>query len=189
MNQIIIAASLSFFAISQAVADSGGVADSGKAKYFGVKFGPSNVVDGSNGYGLFYNYVVFVPNTFNQNELLSKLSIAAEVEYVDLGRSRRNYYFAQVANHKASTYGVVGTASYPINQFVSVLAKVGLASVTRRYQCVVAGCGVDYSTTALGWHTGVAVQYQLTPQMTLGVGYDYYPDGYKMMSGIIATNF
>jgi len=189
MNQFIIFALLFVYAIPQAFAGSGGVEDSEESIHFGVKLGPTNVVDNPNGYGLFYNYVIVPPNTFKQNELLSKLTIAFEAEYVDLGRSRRSYYIVQVANHKASTYGVVGMASYPINQLFSVLAKAGLASATRKFQCIVTGCGVDYSITTLGWHTGIEAQYKLTPQINFSVGYDHYPNGFRMTFGSIASRF
>lgn len=158
--------------------------DSKGAMHIGVKFGPSSIAKNPSGYGVYAGYTIFGSNTFNWSELISKASIAVEGEYVDLGGSSTD-----TSTEKASTYGVVGSATYPIDQMFSVVAKVGLASITQKYysSCLISQC--IFTTTSIGLHGGVAGQYNLSRQMVFRVGYDLYPDGFSMLSFNVVSKF
>jgi len=181
MNRIAIAVLSSIALATPAVAATGGVADSAGIIHLGAKLGPSNVRGKPSGFGIFGGYTIFGPNTFKENNFLSKVSIAAEGEYVDLG----NTPVSATATYKASTFGVVGAATYPINAQFAVIAKAGLASITRTFNC---GVWCD-SSSIIGLHGGAAGQYNLSPLMSLRAGYDFYPDGYSMMSASALYKF
>lgn len=173
MNKIAVSILLSFFVAANAVA-AGGVADKKGTIHIGLKVGPSDVTGSPTGFGIYGGYTLFGPNTFKQNDFLSKLSFAVEGEYVNLGSAS-----TLGLTYSATTMGAAAAATYPLNEQFSVIAKAGVSSVTSE----VTGCGVfcNVSTTSIGLHTGAAGQYNLTPQIALRAGYDSYPK-HSMMS-------
>ncbi|HEY0665433.1 MAG TPA: outer membrane beta-barrel protein [Gallionella sp.] len=164
---------LTFFVAANAMA-AGGVADKKGTIHVGVKVGPSDVTGSPVGVGVYGGYTLFGPNTFNQNEFLSKLSFAVEGEYVNLGSTT-----TWGVTYSAYTMGAVAAATYPLNEQFSVIAKAGVASVTSE----ITGCGwwCNASSTSIGAHAGAAGQFNLTPQIALRAGYDSYPK-HSMMS-------
>lgn len=164
----------------QAYAAEAGIADMEGTIHAGIKIGSSNI-NNSSGAGFLAGYTLFGPNTFTNSELLSRMSIAIEGEYVDLtgfssARTLRN----------VSTFGFVGAASYPISKSYSVIAKLGLASSTRKNSCGQVWCD---STTTYGLHGAAAWQYNVGKRMAFLAGYDYYNGGYSMISFNVVTKY
>lgn len=173
MNKIVVSILLSLFVAANALA-AGGVADKKGTIHIGAKVGPSDVTGSPVGVGIYGGYTLFGPNTFNQNEFLSKLSFAVEGEYVNLGSASSGGL-----TYSAYTMGAVAAATYPLNEQFSVIVKAGVATVTSE----ITGCGwfCDVSSTSIGAHAGAAGQFNLTPQIALRAGYDNYPK-HSMMS-------
>lgn len=176
MNKIAVSILLTVFVAANALA-AGGVADAKGTIHVGVKAGPSNLTTSPIGFGVYGGYTLFGPNTFKNNDFFSKVSFAVEGEYVDLG---------SVTGYSASTMGAVAAATYPINDQFSAIAKAGVASVTHKfpsaYICGFTICTGTASVTTTGVHGGIAGQYNLTQKIGLRAGYDFYPDGFSMMS-------
>jgi len=177
MNKIVVSILLSLFVAANAWAASGG-ADPKGTIHVGVKAGPSNLTNSPIGFGVYGGYTLFGPNTFKNNYFFSKLSFAVEGEYVSLG---------SVSGYSASTMGVVAAATYPINERFSAIAKAGVASLTHKYPNVYwcgtfSLCNGTASVTTTGVHGGIAGQFNLTPKIGLRAGYDFYPDGFSMLS-------
>jgi hypothetical protein len=177
MNKIAVSILLTLFVAANALA-AGGVADKKGTIHVGVKAGPSNLTNSPIGFGVYGGYTLFGPNTFKNNNFFSKLSFAVEGEYVSLG---------SVSDYSASTMGVVATATFPINEQFSAIAKAGPASVTHKYPTAYF-CGTftlctgTASVTTTGVHGGIAGHYNITPKIGVRAGYDFYPDGFSMMS-------
>jgi len=175
MNKIAIAALLSIFVAANAAAASEGVADQEGTIHAGIKLGPSDVTGSPIGFGVYGGYTLFGPNTFKNHAFFSKLSIAVEGEYVNLGNSSSGGL-----SYNAATLGGVAAATYPINEKFSVIVKAGMASVTGK----ISGCGGGWcnaSSTSIGLHTAAAGHFNITPKIGLRAGYDSYPS-YRMIS-------
>ena len=179
MKKIAIAALLSVFVAAPAVAaDAAGI-------YAGVKLGPSDVAGSTLGFGVYggYNIDPSVTSKMTSSDFMSKVSFAGEAEYTYFGSNTNNNFGG--ATYKASAIGVVVAATYPINPQFSVIAKAGLASTT--YDVTCSGCGLSHTT--FGLRFGAAGQYNLTQQIGLRAGLDFYPDGYSMLSAGAVIKF
>ncbi len=179
MKRIIIAASLSVFvAVPAVAADAAGI-------YAGVKIGPSDVAGSTLGFGVYggYNIDPGVTSKMTSSDFMSKVRFAVEGEYTNFG-SNTNFLGY---NYKASAIGAVVAATYPINSQFSVIAKAGLARSSTDVSC--AGCFGNYATNTIGLRAGAAGQYNLTQQVGLRAGLDFYPDGYSMVSAGAVIKF
>ncbi len=180
MKKIIIAALLSVFVAAPAVAaDAAGI-------YAGVKLGPSDVAGSTLGFGVYggYNIDPSVTSKMTSSDFMSKVSFAGEAEYTSFGSNSSGAF-----TYKASAIGVVVAATYPINPQFSVIAKAGLARTA--YDVTCSGCGPfwNYTTNTIGLRAGAAGQYNLTQQIGLRAGLDFYPDGYNMLSAGAVIKF
>jgi len=176
MKKIITAVLLSAFVAAPAVAaDAGGV-------YAGIKMGPSDVAGSTLGFGVYGGYDV--GPIITSNNFMSKVSFAGEAEYTDFGSNT-----AWGVTYKASAIGFVVAATYPINPQFSAIAKAGLARTA--YDVTCAGCSAawNYTTNTIGLRAGAAGQYNLTRQIGLRAGLDFYPDGYSMISAGAVIKF
>ena len=175
MKRIAIAALLSVFVAAPAVAaDAAGV-------YAGIKVGPSDVTGSPLGFGLYGGYNIDPGAT---SKITTKVSFSGEAEYTNLGS---NTTFG--VTYKASAIGFVVAATYPINQQFSVIGKAGLARTA--YDVTCPGCGPfgSYTKNTIGLRAGVAGQYNLTQQIGLRAGLDFYPDSYSMISAGAVIKF
>ena len=174
MNKFAFATVLSILVSVNTAFAAEGNADKEGTIHVGIKAGPSDVSGSPTGFGVYGGYTLFGPNTFKNNDFLSKLSFAVEGEYVDLGSST-----SWGITYSASTLGGVAAATYPVNEKFSVIVKAGMASVTSK----ISGCGWGWcgSSTSIGLHTGAAAHFNITPNIGVRAGYDSY-SGYRMMS-------
>ncbi len=169
MNKFAIATLLSVFMISPAVADNATVVDSEGTIHVGFKMGQSNISGSRSGFGIQGSYTLLSPGYF-QLAYLDRTSIAVEGEFVNLGTYRNTSN-----SFSAAAYGVAGTAAYPVGPSVNVVAKAGLANLSRKQGCGWTTCTNTSSSSDFGLHFGVAGQYNLASDLSLGVGYDLYP--------------
>lgn len=144
--------------------------------------GTSDVVGSTLGFGVYGGYNIDPGVTA---KITSKVSFAGEGEYTNFGS---NTYLLG-SNYKAYAIGAVVAATYIINPQFSVIAKAGLARTTTDVTC--AGCGATWNYTAntIGLRHGAAGQYNLTRQIGLRAGLDFYPDGYSMVSAGAVMKF
>lgn len=180
MKKIFVIAAL----LSVVVATPASASD-GKA-YAGIRVGQSNLTDNPLGFGILGGYTIAEPNTLKGNNFLSKLKIAVEGEYINLGSS--SYATGSV---KASSIGVSLVAKYPFNDQFSALASAGLARTTVETKINAFGPfpGFSSSSTSLGVHGGIAGEYNLTREFTLRGGYDFYPNSRDLISVAGIFNF
>lgn len=173
MNKIVVSILLTFFMAANALA-AGGVADKEGTIHIGAKVGPSDVNGSPIGFGVYGGYTIFGPDTFKNHAFFSKVSIAVEGEYVNLGNSS-----SLGVSYNAATLGAVAAASYPINEQFSLIVKAGMASVTSKFS----GCswGCNASSTSIGVHAGAAGHFNITPKIGVRAGFDTYPN-YSMLS-------
>lgn len=88
-------------------------------------------------------------------------TLAAEVAYVDLGSD---------SSVDVSALSVSAVGSYPINDQVSVLGRLGIAST--KVEVSVPGFSGSESKTALTY--GIGGQYNVSSTVGVRVGYDIY---------------
>jgi OmpA-OmpF porin, OOP family len=173
MKKVFIAALLSVFIAAPAVAaDAGGI-------YAGVKMGPSDVAGSTFGFGVYggYNIDPNVTSRIEWGDFMSRVRFAGGGEYTSFGSNTSNTYGG--VTYRASAIGAVLAATYPINSQFSVIVKTGLARTT--YDVTCSGCG-GLSRTTFGLRYGAAGQYNLTRDIGLRAGLDFYPDGYSILS-------
>lgn len=175
MKKITAVALLSAFIAAPAFAEYDGVADKEGTIYAGVKAGFTNYVNSPMGIGIYGGYTILGPGTFNGN-FFSKISIAVEGEYVNLGKT--SYLFG---DYKADAMGVAAAATYPINRQFSATAKAGVSRTTNKYTSA-NNPFVNYNYSYIGLHGGIAGQFHLNDKIGFLAGYDFYPNGYDMMS-------
>ena len=181
MKKIVITGLLLVFVAAPAVAaDADGI-------YAGIKLGPSDVVGSTLGFGVYggYNIDPSVTSKMTSSDFMSKVSFAGEAEYTSFGSNTR----FGTTTYKASAIGAVVAATYPINPQFSVIAKAGLARTA--YDVTCSGCGPfwNYTKNTIGLRAGAAGQYNLTQQIGLRAGLDFYPDGYSMISAGAVIKF
>lgn len=176
MKKITAVALLSAFVATPVLADYDGVADKVGTVHGGVKLGFTNYVNSPMGFGVYGGYTVVGPDTFKGNAFFSRISIAAEGEYVSLGSTSYTY-----GNYRADALGVAAAATYPINRQFSATAKAGISRTSNTYKDK-ANSLLNYSHAHIGLHGGIAGQYHLNPKLGFLAAYDFYPNGYDMMS-------
>lgn len=176
MKPIAVVALLTTFIAAPAFAEYDGVADKAGTIHAGVKLGFSNYVNSPLGYGIYGGYTILGPNTFKGNPFFSKISIAVEGELASLGST--SYAFG---DYRASVMGAAATATYPINRQFSATAKAGVSRSTNTYTDRT-NPALDYSQAHIGLHGGIAGQYHLDPHVGFLAAYDFYPNGYDLMS-------
>lgn len=175
MNKIAVVALLSAFFAAPAFAEYDGVADKAGTIHAGAKLGFTNYVNSPVGYGIYGGYTILGPNTFKGN-FFSRISIAAEGEYVSLGKT--SYTFG---NYKASAMGAAAAATYPINKQFSATAKAGVSRTTNNFTSATNPLA-SYSNSYIGLHGGIAGQFHLDQHIGFLAAYDFYPNGHDMMS-------
>lgn len=175
MKRIAAVALLSVFVTTPAFAEYDGVADKVGTVHAGVKLGFTNYVNSPMGFGIYGGYTIVGPDTFRGN-FFSKISIAVEGEYVNLGKT--NYAFG---DYKANGLGVAAAATYPINRQFSATAKAGVSRTSNTYTDRT-NPYINYSNSYIGLHGGIAGQFHLNQQIGFLAAYDFYPNGYDMMS-------
>ena len=171
MIKTVIAIPLSILVFVGPVAAKEGVADSEGTIHFGMKLGPTNIEKGTSAIGWYGGYTIIGPGIFMANEFVSKLSVAIEGEYIDLGSSSA----AARQSERAGTYGFAGAATFPMEEKFGAIFKAGVSSVQYKV-------GSAATLTKIGIHLGVAGQYQWATLLSLRFGYDIYPAGYSMTS-------
>jgi hypothetical protein len=177
MKKIAVAVLLSSFAAAPAFAENdGGI-------YVGAKMGSSNVGGSAFGYGVYGGYLVdsdVTSGVTSLSEYTEKLRFAGEVEYTTLGSNSTWGAGFTYATYRASAFGIVLAATYPVNPQFSVIAKAGIARTSYELSC--SGCSWGFNTSTVDMRGGVAGQYNLTEQLGLRAGIDSYPDGFTQMS-------
>lgn len=159
MKRIAIVALLSVFVAMPAFADSDGVADSVGTVHIGVKTGFIDYANDPTGLGVYGGYTIIGPNTFKAN-FFSKLSIAIEGEHSTSIAS---------GNNKVSALGIAGAATYPINKQFSAIAKAGIARSSSK------NTPASSYDNDVDLHGGIAGQFNLSQNVGLMAGYDFYP--------------
>jgi len=146
MNKIIIAVLVSAFAVAPA-----GAAD----MYVGVNLGSAQI--DSPGFNSSNSFAILGGYTFNEN-------IAAEIAYTNFGSESGGGITS-----KSSSMSISGVGSFPINEQLSVFAKLGFASTTLEI------LGQSDSKSDLTY--GFGGQFNLDKQIGVRLGYDIYKIG------------
>lgn len=161
-------------------AENPGVENSGAdvagTVHTGLKLSKSNVASSRVGLGIYAGYTIYGPGAFTM-QYLDKTSIAAEIEFTDLGSFRN-----ASADFTGTVASLSGVATYPISEKFAFVSKVGFARTKRKYDCGWSTCADVSSSNRYGLHLGVAGQYKLTRLMSFRGGYDLYPDGASAIS-------
>ena len=175
--------SMLIFASASALAEQQVVASTSGAIHVGVKLGPSSVEHNPFGFGFFGGYTLLGPGPRNLGGFqIADASIALEGEYVSLGRA----VVSTAEIHKASTFGAVAVATFPLGADLSVIVKAGVSRISHTSNCTPKGCN---NTLKVGLHTAAAGQFELTPMSSLQLGLDFYPDGYRLISAALAYKY
>lgn len=141
-------------ALSAVCATSAFAADDGA--YVGVKLGNANksvagVSESNTGFGIFGGF------KFNPN-------IAVEAEYVDLGTVASGFI-------KFSTMDVAAVGFLPLNNQVSILGRLGMASTTEEFPAA----GLSVSRTAPTF--GLGAQFDVSQAFALRLSWDRHAFG------------
>ncbi len=175
MKRLTVIALSSAFIATPAFAEYDGVADKVGTVHVGIKAGFTNYVNSPTGVGIYGGYTIVGPNTF-RGDFFSKISIAVEGEYADLGST--DYFYS---DYKADAIGVSAAATYPINRQFSATAKAGVARTSDTFTSRT-NPFFSYSNSYVGLHAGIAGQFHVNQQVGFFAAYDIYPNSYSMMS-------
>lgn len=149
--------------------------DSEGTIHVGIKLGQTTASSSPMGFAIHGGYTLYGAGTFDGSDFTSRLSVALEGEWANLN------IFSVSDNkvYRASSEGVAGVASYPINAKFAAIARAGLSRVSHTIDCGQPRCN---SNTRIGLLGGVAGQYWVSRLMSVRAGYDIYPGNFRMIA-------